>query len=220
MLITGFAAGSFGTNCYLIAPEPGGPCLIIDPGQSSLDPLDRIVREHRLTPEAVLITHGHMDHTWDAAAVGLRYQVPVLVHEADRFMLSDPAAALPATFPQRLLAGYPNAEPADVRPLTQTTVLHLAGLEIDALHSPGHTAGSVMYLVRGDDPVLFTGDLLLAGELGRADLPGGSQAELEDSLRHGCGPLSGSTVILPGHGPGTTVAAERGRYPGLFNPES
>ncbi|MEV4496329.1 MBL fold metallo-hydrolase [Micromonospora arborensis] len=217
MLLLSFPAGGFGTNCYVLAAEPGGPCLIVDPGQAATAPLLRLLAEHRLDPAVVLLTHGHMDHSWCARELCADIGVPVLVHAADRFMLADPAAPLPASFPGHLLAGYPETEPERLTLLEGSADLEQAGLRVRAHHSPGHTAGSTMFRVDpvrdGDPSLLFTGDTLLADRLGDTGLPGGSQARLESSLRRVCGPLDDNTMLLPGHGPATALGTARRTLP-------
>ncbi|MFG3553430.1 MBL fold metallo-hydrolase [Micromonospora sp. NPDC047557] len=215
MQVISFPAGGFGTNCYVLAPTGGDRCVIIDPGQSAADPVAEIMRQHDLTPEAVLLTHGHMDHTWDVVPVCGRWDIPVYVPEADRFMLADPAKGLPDSFPRHVLAGHPNAEPADVRPVTRDgEEIRHAGLTLVARHCAGHTPGSTMWHCTDDEAdYLLTGDVLLAGALGNTEGPGGSAAVLRESLHRICAPLDGATVLLPGHGGATTLAAERRQFP-------
>ncbi|WP_282203249.1 MBL fold metallo-hydrolase [Kitasatospora fiedleri] len=217
MLLFSFPAGGFGTNCYVLAAEPGGPCLVVDPGQAATDPLLRLFAEHRLEPAALLLTHGHMDHSWCARELGAQTGAPAVLHAADRFMLADPAAPLPPTFPGRLLAGYPESEPERLTLLEGSADLELAGLRVRAHHGPGHTEGSTMFRVDpvrdGDPALLFTGDTLLADRLGDSGLPGGSRTRLESSLRRVCGPLDDSTVLLPGHGPAAALGTARRGLP-------
>lgn len=210
MLVLGFPAGSFTTNAYLLAPDEGAGCVIVDPGQRSAGRIAELVARHRLVPEAVIVTHGHMDHTWDAVPVARRYGVPVHIHPDDRFMLGAPAAGLPADFPSELLDGHPNEEPADVRLLApDRDVLEVAGLTLHTAHVGGHTPGSVVLHCEADESLLLTGDALFAGTLGRTDGPGGSASRLRDGLGSVCAPLDDATVVLPGHGGTTTLGRER-----------
>lgn len=217
MLVLGFPAGSFATNAYLLATGPGRPCLVVDPGQRSDAALAELVARHRLEPAAVLLTHAHMDHTWDAVPVSRRYGVPVHVHPEDRFMLGDPAAGLPDTFPRDLLAGHPCAEPSEVRDCGESDPLpQLDGLHLTTRRVGGHTPGSVVFhCAAGEDEVLFTGDALLAGSLGHTDGPGGDPAALRDGLARACRGLGDATAVLPGHGERTTLGHARTLHPFL-----
>ena len=207
MLITGFPAGSFAANCFLVAPEPGAECVIIDPGQDAGTGIAEIVAEHRLKPVAVLLTHGHIDHVWSVAPVCGARGIPAYIHPDDRALLSDPARGLPLGAGQQLFGGLEFTEPDDVRELADGAVLNLAGLEITVSHAPGHTPGSVVF--HSDPAVMFSGDLLFAGSIGRTDLPGGDTAAMMDSLARVCLTLPDETRVLPGHGPATTIGVER-----------
>jgi hydroxyacylglutathione hydrolase len=207
VLITGFPAGSFAANCYLVAPEPGAECVIIDPGEDSAARIAEIVADRRLKPVAVLLTHGHIDHVWSVAPVCGARGIPAYIHPDDRALLSDPARGLPLGAGQQLFGGLEFSEPDDVRELADGTVLKLAGLEITVGHAPGHTPGSVVFL--SDPAVMFSGDLLFAGSIGRTDLPGGDTAAMMDSLARVCLTLPDETRVLPGHGPQTTIGVER-----------
>ena len=171
MLIAGFPAGAFQTNCYLVAPAAGEECVIVDPGQDAVDGIDELIREHRLKPVAVLLTHGHIDHVWSVAPVCGARDVPAWIHPRDRHLLSDPAAGWGPTSNQ-LFGGITLSEPDDVRELSDGAVMKLAGLEFGVVHTPGHTRGSVSFRLP-EDEIMFSGDLLFAGSIGRTDLPAG-----------------------------------------------
>ena len=207
MLVAGFPAGSFAANCYLVATEPGAECLIIDPGEDAEAGIAEIVAQHRLKPVAVLLTHGHIDHVWSVAPVCGAKGIPAYLHPADRALLTDPARGLSLRPGLDLFGGLTFSEPDDVRELTDGAVLSLAGLEITVDHAPGHTPGSVAF--RSGTSVMFSGDLLFAGSIGRTDLPGGDPAAMMDSLARVCLTLPDETTVLPGHGPQTTIGAER-----------
>ncbi|WP_433429910.1 MBL fold metallo-hydrolase [Nonomuraea sp. CA-141351] len=213
MLIAGFPAGAFQTNCYVVAPAPGEECVIVDPGQDATDGVDELLREHRLKPVAVLLTHGHLDHVWSVAPVCGARDVPAWIHPDDRHLLSDPAAGWSGTSAS-MFAGLELSEPDDVRELSDGAVLELAGLELVVDHTPGHTRGSVSFRLPGDE-IMFSGDLLFAGSIGRTDLPGGDYATILSSLATKCLPLPDDTVVLPGHGPQTTIGRERASNPYL-----
>lgn len=215
MLIAGFPAGSFAANCYLVAPAAGEECVIIDPGQDAAPGVDELVREHRLKPVAVILTHGHIDHIWSVAPVCGARDVPAFIHPDDRELLTDPARGFDLNVGQQLFGGLTLTEPDDVRELSNGTVLELAGLSLTVEHAPGHTPGSVTFRTAAESQVLFTGDLLFAGSIGRTDLPGGDHATILDSLARVCLPLPDETTVLPGHGPQTTIGRERATNPFL-----
>ena len=221
MLIAGFPAGSFAANCYVVAAGPGEQCLIVDPGQDAEPGIEEIIQRHRLQPAAVLLTHGHIDHIWSVAPVCGARNIPACIHPADRALLSDPASGLwpqAAQAASALLGGLTFTEPDDVIELADGATLQLAGVEVVVDHAPGHTPGSVTFRLpgaggsgsgAGDPAVLLSGDLLFAGSIGRTDLPGGDYATILDSLARVCLPLPDKTVVLAGHGPQTTIGAER-----------
>ncbi|MFG1701139.1 MBL fold metallo-hydrolase [Nonomuraea sp. NPDC049309] len=213
MLIAGFPAGAFQTNCYVVAPAAGEECVIVDPGQDATEGVEELLREHRLKPVAVLLTHGHLDHVWSVAPVCGARDVPAWIHPDDRHLLSDPAAGWSPTSAD-LFGGITLSEPDDVRELSDGAVLRLAGLELVVDHTPGHTRGSVSFRLPGDQ-IMFSGDLLFAGSIGRTDLPGGDYATILRSLATKCLPLPDDTVVLPGHGPQTTIGRERATNPYL-----
>ncbi len=227
MLVTGFPAGAFAANCYVVASEPGAECVIIDPGQDAERGIDELLAEHRLKPAAVLLTHGHIDHVWSVAPVCGAKGIPAYIHPDDRALLSDPAKGFPLGAGQQLFGGLEFTEPDDVKELADGMTLSLVGLEIVVNHAPGHTGGSVTFRLPLDSPiaaqgkskiaggVLFSGDLLFAGSIGRTDLPGGDYATILRSLARVCLPLPDETVVLSGHGPQTTIGTERRTNPFL-----
>ena len=218
MLIAGFPADAFGTNCYVVAPAPGEQCVVVDPGIGVVDNLDALLAEHRLRPVAVLLTHGHLDHTFSVAPVCGARGITAYVHPADRELLADPAKALSVDLTELFGGKMTFTEPDDVAELTDGATLTLAGLEITVDHAPGHTGGSVLFrLPAGSEAreVCLSGDVLFAGSIGRTDLPGGSMPTMLASLRDKVLPLADDTIVLPGHGPATTIGRERATNPYL-----
>ena len=243
MLVAGFPAGAFAANCYVVASAPGQECVIIDPGQDAERGISELLAEHRLRPAAVLLTHGHIDHVWSVAPVCDAKGIPAYIHPRDRALLSDPAKGFPLGAGQELFGGLEFTEPDDVKELADGMTLRLVGLEITVNHAPGHTEGSVTFRLPLEHPpaqspmtaqgqstidgagvdVLFSGDLLFAGSIGRTDLPGGDYATILRSLAKVCLTLPDQTVVLSGHGPQTTIGAERRTNPFLADlnlPES
>lgn len=217
VLVTGFPAEAFGTNCYVVATAPGQECVVIDPGIGVERQLDELLAKHRLQPAAVLLTHGHLDHTFSVAPVCRARGITAYVHPGDLEMLADPAKGLSADLTELFGGRLTYTEPDDVAELADGQVISIAGLEITVNHAPGHTSGSVMFHAPGEqrEPLCFSGDVLFAGSIGRTDLPGGDMAAMWASLRDKVLPLPDETVVLPGHGPTTTIAAERATNPYL-----
>ncbi|HEU0241494.1 MAG TPA: MBL fold metallo-hydrolase [Micromonosporaceae bacterium] len=216
MFVTGFPAAAFDTNCYVAATAPGQECVVIDPGIGVADALDELLATHRLRPVAVLLTHGHLDHTFSVAPVCGARGIPAYVHPGDRVMLADPAKGLSMDLADLFGGRLTYSEPDDVAELADGQSLEIAGLSITVSHAPGHTGGSVLFRAPGADaPCCFTGDVVFAGSIGRTDLPGGDMAAMWASLRDKVLPLPDETVLLPGHGPSTTIGRERGTNPYL-----
>jgi hydroxyacylglutathione hydrolase len=220
VLIAGFPAGPWGTNCYVAATGPGAECVVIDPGKDAADGVAEVVREHRLKPVAVLVTHGHVDHMWCVAPVAGTYDATAWIHPADRHLLANPMAGMSRETTQMLLGGnYEFAEPDEVRELTDLQELELAGLRFVVDHTPGHTEGSVTFRTPYDrqdvSEVMFSGDLLFAGSIGRTDLPGGDHPTMLQSLKSKVLPLADDVVVLPGHGEQTSIGRERETNPYL-----
>ena len=229
MLVAGFPAGSFAANCYVIAPAAGEQCVIIDPGQDAEPGIEEVLAEHRLSPPrccsrtATSTTYGLSPRSAEP-----RTSRPTSI-PADRVLLSDPAKGFPLGVGQQLFGGLEFTEPDDVKELTDGMTLSLVGLEIIVNHAPGHTEGSVTFRLpliladapitapgksemgRAQDPggVLFSGDLLFAGSIGRTDLPGGDYQTILRSLARVCLTLPDETLVLSGHGPPTTIGEER-----------
>ena len=229
VLTIGFPAVVAGTNCYVLAPGAGEECLIVDPGVGVTGQLADLLREHHLRPAAVLLTHGHFDHVYSVTPVCSSAGVTAYIHGADRYRLKDPLSAvgpeLIAMFEQQFgqKAGW--QEPTDVTELAHGQKLTIAGLDLRVLHAPGHTQGSVMFALPdvpegladdvGAESTVLSGDVLFAGSIGRTDLEGGDGAAMSRSLRDVVLPLVDSVLVLPGHGPATTMERERATNPYL-----
>jgi glyoxylase-like metal-dependent hydrolase (beta-lactamase superfamily II) len=220
VLIAGFPAGPWGTNCYVAATGPGSECVVIDPGKDAADGVAEVVREHRLKPVAVLVTHGHIDHMWCVAPVAGTYDATAWIHPRDRHLLSDPMAGVSSDTIAMLGGDHHWAEPDDVRELADGQDVELAGLRFVVDHTPGHTQGSVAFRTPYPDhddvsELMFSGDLLFAGSIGRTDLPGGDHAAMLRSLATKVLPLADDIVVLPGHGDQTSIGRERATNPFL-----
>lgn len=221
MLLTGFPAGMLACNCYVLAEGQGSDAIIVDPGQRAFGPLRRILDENRLTPAAVLLTHGHIDHLWSAQKVADTFGCPVFIHPEDRFMLTDPIRGFGPRIAQ-MAFGVMFREPKQVVELDHDgQTIELGGIPVTVDHTPGHTRGSVVFRVPGgqqtggQDALAFTGDTLFKQSVGRTDLPGGSGRDLLGSIVNKLLVLDDNTKILPGHGPSSTIGLERVTNPFL-----
>lgn len=204
MRIAGFAAGPFQTNCYVVAN--GDRAFVIDPGLGAHEAVSQMAQEQGLTVEAVVLTHGHIDHIRDAAAFG----VETFVHPADAFMLLRGEGVSEQA---RQLYDASAMPPIDnPTPLEDGQTLTVAGVDLRIVHAPGHSPGCVMLVA---DDVVFSGDVLFRGSIGRTDLPDSDPEQMRESLRGPVWELDDELQVLPGHGPATTVAQERATNPYL-----
>lgn len=216
MLISGFAAGPWGTNCWIAASSTGEECIVIDPGMDSIELLNQRLAENRLKPVAVLLTHGHIDHMWSVTPVADGYDIPALIHASDRHLLADPMAGVGpqgAAIIQELKATF--VEPKKLQTFSDVVELEIAGISLRVTPAPGHTAGSVIFEVLNDAPRVFSGDVLFKGSIGRTDLPGGSHHQMMHSLASVILNLTPESVVHCGHGPDTTIKYELATNPYL-----
>ena len=198
---TTIQVGSFEVNCTILSED--GQAWIVDPGNEGERILELLAREN-LTPAAILLTHAHFDHIGAIPALQAAFpDLPVYANEPDHAMFGHPMNQLPPDYPSV-------AKPKGLRGLEG-----LGGLEV--IETPGHTPGGVCFLFRfsqPSSPLLLSGDTLFAGSVGRTDLPGGDMATLMDSLKK-LTALPDDTLVIPGHGPFTSIAAERRGNPFL-----
>lgn len=204
MKIDTIVLGDFQTNCYCVRKdEKSTDCLIIDPGLEP-EPLVQMLRKIGCTPTAIALTHGHVDHIGGVETIRQYWpQVTVTVHEQDAEMLTSPAMNL------SVMAGcMVQARPAEH--YFNSGAYQAAGLEFKVMHTPGHTAGGIC-LYAEKDHIVFAGDTLFAGSIGRTDFPGGSHSQLIRGIKEHLLTLPDDTTVYPGHGPATTIRAEK-RY--------
>lgn len=198
--------GQVGTNCYLLINKGAGECVLIDAADSP-DIIDKMIEASGCRLAAVLLTHGHYDHILAAAEVAKRHNVPIYASCDEKELLSDTHMNLSAAY------GIDVTLSADVWH-KDNDVLKLAGLEIEALHTPGHTKGGSCYYIKQID-TLFAGDTLFAESVGRTDFPTGSMSELVRSIKDKIMILPDNTRVFPGHGESTSVQYERKYNPYL-----
>jgi len=171
-----------------------------------------IIEEDGLKPVAVLLTHGHLDHTFSVVPLADGYEIPAYIHSEDRKALLNPGSLLGKELASSVSA-MSWSEPSQILELRNNQKFEAVGLDITAIHAPGHTAGSLMFTV--NDEVLISGDVLFAGSIGRTDLPSGSQEAMQRTLASKVLPLADHLRVLPGHGPDTTIEYERRTNPYL-----
>jgi glyoxylase-like metal-dependent hydrolase (beta-lactamase superfamily II) len=212
VFVRGFPAAAFATNCWVVAPAEGEQCVVIDPGIGVEPELDELLHEHRLQPVAVLLTHGHLDHTFSVTPVCGARGIPAWIHPADRELLADPVKGLSPESRTMFGGRLEWTEPSDVQLLDPAVPLSLAGLELRVDFAPGHTPGSVVF---ESESTMFSGDVLFAGSIGRTDLPGGSWEQMQESLARVILPRADDVVVHTGHGPSTTIGRERQTNPFL-----
>ena len=203
MYLEAFSDNPYDTNCWLLSAEGRDEALVIDPGFFPHRVRD-LLKAAGKRPVAVLATHGHYDHI-GSAALFCGNELPLYIHKDDELALTDPAA---------WGAGFVTegeGRPDDVRTISEGDVIDEAGFSLEVLHTPGHTPGHVCY--KADD-LVFTGDLVFKGAIGRFDLPNSSAEAMEASLRRFLA-LPDPLPAHPGHGPSTTVGLERATNPFL-----
>ncbi len=211
MILTSAELWAAATNCYVIAPERGGPAVIVD-APPDVDAIVRLLDRYDLLPVALLVTHGHVDHAGGAGAVVRQTGVNAFLHPDDEFLASDPVGQI------RSLFGFvpPGAEdfepPERYRDLEHEQRIELAGFTFEVRQTPGHTPGHCVFVVE-EEGLVFSGDQLFAGSVGRTDFPYGSWDDLVTSMRTQVMTLPDDMRVLPGHGPETTIGRERAANP-------
>jgi glyoxylase-like metal-dependent hydrolase (beta-lactamase superfamily II) len=220
VLIDRVIAPYFETNCWILALGTGQECIIVDPGMAKpnlVKEIEEKISDLNLKPVAVLITHGHLDHTFSVLPLTKQVPMRTFITGADRVLLTDPMGALDrGGVSEQFLKAFGMEkfkEPDEVVELEDFLTFEVAGMQITSIFAPGHTKGSVIFTV--DDQQLIAGDVLFAGSIGRTDLPTGSANEMRKTLRDRILTLPDGLNVLPGHGGQTTIGTERVRNPYL-----
>jgi glyoxylase-like metal-dependent hydrolase (beta-lactamase superfamily II) len=220
VLIDRVIAPYFETNCWILALGTGQECIIVDPGMAKpnlVKEIEEKISDLNLKPVAVLITHGHLDHTFSVLPLTKQVPMRTFITGADRFLLTDPMGALDrGGVSEQFLKAFGMEkfkEPDEVVELEDFLTFEVAGMQLTSIFAPGHTRGSVIFTV--DDQQLISGDVLFAGSIGRTDLPTGSANEMRKTLRDRILTLPDGLNVLPGHGGQTTIGTERVRNPYL-----
>jgi hydroxyacylglutathione hydrolase len=220
VLIERVVAPYFETNCWIIATGPNSECIIVDPGMDKpnlVAPILEKVTKHNLKPVAAFISHGHIDHFFSLVPLSKEVPLTTFVSQEDRYLLSDPLKSLMQNGPAKQLLESFGArdftEPNDLIEVADFSTFEVAGLSIESSSSPGHTKGSMMFILNNEQ--LISGDVLFAGSIGRTDLPTGSASDMRKTLKERVLTLPDHLNVLPGHGQQTTIANERRNNPYL-----
>jgi len=205
MILETVCVGEMQVNCYILAAKIGSPCIIIDPGDEE-NKIRRILQKHKLKPYLIINTHAHIDH------IGCddKFDVPIYIHQDDSVLLEDP---------QLNLSNFLNLSytiKSNIKTLKDKEIIELAGMQLEVIHTPGHTPGGICLLMKKpDNKILFTGDSLFCQGIGRTDFPGADSELLIKSIKDKLFNLPDDTVIYPGHGPSSTIGQEKRDNPYL-----
>lgn len=206
MIVETVTGGPFATNAYVLANGAGEECVVVDPGIDTGPRLLELCDELRLKPVAVLLTHGHYDHTWAVTEIAGAHALSTWIHASDRWQLRRPAEGVGEPAGTPLLGRTSFEEPDDVTELTDDAETEVANLRLTIRHTPGHTPGSVTFIL---GQLVLSGDTVLPGKLPAMRFPGADHEALVESVRSVYLVLPDDSLILPGHGDPSTVGRER-----------
>ncbi len=205
MILETILVGPLETNCYVLATKADSRAVIIDPGAEECK-IKKILDKHKLRPEAVINTHGHIDH------IGCddKFGVAVYIHKLDAPLLENPELNLSS------FLSMPFTISSDIHTLEQGDKIELGGLSFEVIHVPGHTPGGIaLLLADSGNKILFSGDSLFCGSIGRTDFKGGDNELLVKSVKEKLLVLPDDTLVYPGHGSSTTIGEEKRENPYL-----
>lgn len=206
MILETVCVGQMQVNCYILAGKSNSPCIIIDPGDEE-NKIRRALEKYKLKPHLIINTHAHIDH------IGCddKFDVPIYIHREDLALLKDP---------QLNLSNFLNSSysiRSNIKTLKDKEIIELDGIQLEVIHTPGHTPGGICLLMKKpDNKILFTGDSLFCQGIGRTDFPGADSELLIKSIKDKLLKLSDDTVIYPGHGASSTIGEERRNNPFLY----
>ncbi|MDO5580927.1 MAG: MBL fold metallo-hydrolase [Planctomycetia bacterium] len=206
-----FVLSDFEENAYAVRRGDSPECVVVDPGIDSAEMIGEL-KSNGLVPKAILITHGHYDHIGGIPDFKKIWpDCPVLIGEKDQTKLTDPMGNLSGMF------GFPLTVPAADRILADGESFEIAGIPFKAIWIPGHSCGHLVFAVDldGPDKVIFAGDVIFQGSIGRTDFPDGNSEDLLQGIRDKIFSFSDKTVLYPGHGPKTDVGTEKSTNPWL-----
>lgn len=201
MILERIVVGSMEVNCYILGSEKSQEAVVIDPGDDYLK-IKEVVDKLKLIPKFIINTHGHMDHI----GADDKFNLPIYIHKLDRECLVNPFKNLSAMF------GVAYSVKSEIRLLEDADTISIDNFDLKIMHTPGHTQGSICINV---NDIIFTGDTLFLGGVGRTDFPGSSEGKLFDSIRKKLLVFNDETIIYPGHGPDSTIGREKERNPFL-----
>ncbi|MEW6089141.1 MAG: MBL fold metallo-hydrolase [bacterium] len=207
MFLEQIVVGPLEVNCYIFGDDKTKEVVVIDPGGNAVEIIE-IIKNNSLIISAIINTHGHIDHTFDNKALKEYSKSPLLIHEEDGKMLVSRFHNLSDFLGYEISAISPDAY------LKDKEVVRAGSLELKVIHTPGHTPGSISLKCKN---IIFTGDTLFAGGIGRTDLPGGSEKEIYSSIKNKLFLYPDDTIIYPGHGPSSTIGKEKKYNPFLKN---
>lgn len=197
--------GEYQENCYVVWRDGANECLVVDPGAEATRIIS-VLQSHSIRPGVILLTHSHCDHIGAVGELVRHFDIPVLIGKGEEGMLSDPKLNL-----SEFLAS-PIVAPAPDQVVQAGEILGYAGINLHVASTPGHSVASVSYLIPAAS-LAISGDVLFAGSIGRTDLPGGDFETLMRSIDRELLSLPDETLVLPGHGPVTTIGRERRTNP-------